>query len=88
MATLIKSSGEEISVTPINKKDFGLDELQKLVGGFIEMVRTKDGKTMIINEEGKINDLPINYKATSIYPNNEFDFIVGDVLICSENEIL
>ena len=33
MAILIKSSGEEIKVSPDNKKDFGLDELQKFVGG-------------------------------------------------------
>ena len=88
MATLIKSSGEEINVSPSNKKGFGLDELQKYVGGLIEIVRTKDNKPMIINEEGKINDLPINQKATEIYPYNEYDFIVGDVLICQEDEIL
>lgn len=88
MATLIKSNGEETNVLPKNKMDFSLEELQKLVGGLIEIVRTKDGKPMIINEEGKINDLPVNQKATAIYPYNEYDFIVGDVLICQENEIL
>jgi hypothetical protein len=60
MATLIKANGEEKNVFPNNKKDFQLDELQKFVGGLIEIVKTKDGKTMVINEEGKINDLPIN----------------------------
>ncbi len=88
MATLIKSNGEEKNVLPKNNKDFTLEELQKYVGGLIEIVRTKDGKPMIINEEGKINDLPINYKATELYPYNKYDFIVGDVLICSDNEIL
>ena len=88
MATLIKSTGEEIEVFPKNKTDFQLTELQKIVGGFIEIVKTKDGKTMVINEEGKVNDLPINQKASELYPYNEFDFIVGDVLICNENEIL
>ena len=88
MATLIKSNGEEKNVLPDNKMDFTLEELQKYVGGLIEIVRTKDGKPMIINEEGKINDLPINQKATAIYPYNEYDFIIGDVLICQEDEIL
>ena len=87
MATLIKSNGEEINVIPNNKKDFQLDELQKYVGGFIEVVRTKGNKIMVINEEGKINDLPINQKASQFYQYNEFDFIVGDVLICQSNEI-
>jgi hypothetical protein len=87
MATLIKSNGEEINVLPNNKKDFQLDELQNYVGGLIEIVKTKDGKTMVINEEGKINDLPINQKASQLYQYNESDFIAGDVLICQSNEI-
>ena len=87
MATLIKSSGEEINVFPNNKTDFQLDELQKFVGGLIEIIKTKDGKTIVINEECKINDLPINQKASQLYQYNKFDFIVGDVLICQSNEI-
>jgi Domain of unknown function (DUF3846) len=88
MATFIKANGEETNVLPKNKTDFKLDELQNYVGGFIEIVRTKGNKMMIINEEGKINELPVNYKATEMYQYDEFDFIAGDVLICNENEIL
>ena len=88
MATLIKTNGVETNLTPQNKTDFQLTELQKIVGGLIEIVKTKDGRTMVINEEGKINDLPINQKASELYQYNEFDFIAGDVLICNEKEIL
>ena len=88
MATLVKTNGEEITVLPKNKTDFKLDELQNYVGGIIEIVRTKDNKMMVINEEGKINELPMNEKATDLYIHSDFDFIVGDVLICDENEIL
>lgn len=87
MATLIKSNGETLEVTPENGKAFQLDELQKYVGGLIEIVRTKLGKPMIINEEGKIDGLPLNQTASEIYQYSEFDFIVGDVLICESNEI-
>jgi hypothetical protein len=87
MATLIKSNGEEINVAPKNKIDFQLAELQDFVGGFIEIVKTKDGRTMVMNEEGKINDLPMNLKATQLYQHNQFDCIVGDVLICQPNEL-
>ena len=88
MATLIKTNGVETNLTPQNKTDFQLTELQKIVGGLIQIVKTKDGRTMVINEEGKINDLPINQKASELYQYNEFDFIAGDVLICNEKEIL
>jgi hypothetical protein len=67
MATLIKSNGEETNILPQNKTDFKLDELQNYVGGLIETVRTKDNKIMVINEEGKINELPMNEKATELY---------------------
>ncbi|MBZ0201580.1 MAG: DUF3846 domain-containing protein [Ignavibacteria bacterium] len=41
-ALLIKSSGEKISITPENGIIFSLKELQKHVGGYIEMLLTKD----------------------------------------------
>ena len=87
MATLIKSNGETLEVTPKDKKSFQLEELQKYEGGLIEIVKTKLGKPMIINEEGKIEGLPLNQIASEIYQYSEYDFIVGDVLICEPNEI-
>ena len=42
MATLIKTNGEETNVTPQNKTDFKLDELQNYVGGIIEIVRSEE----------------------------------------------
>ena len=53
MATLLKSNGEETNVLPKNKTDFKLVELQNYVGGLIEIVKTNDGRTMVINEKGK-----------------------------------
>jgi hypothetical protein len=67
--------------------DNSLDGLQKAVGGYIQIIPTLDGKIMVLNEEGKMNDLPYNKKATemaNIFPN---DYIVGDVVIAEENEI-
>lgn len=48
-----------------------------------------NGKSMYVNEEGKLNGLPYNEKATQILrqqgriPN---DYIVGDVVILSNEE--
>jgi len=85
MARLIKSTGEEIQVTPENGKKFSLKELQSFVGGYIEIVYlTKE--LMVVNEEGKLNNLPYNAKATDVF-NRGGDFIVGDVLIASKKEI-
>jgi hypothetical protein len=37
-----------------------LEELQKLVGGLIELVVMDDGTELIVNEEGIMLDLPLN----------------------------
>jgi hypothetical protein len=80
---LIKANGELTEVSPANGKKFGLDELQKFVGGYIEIL-SLGALVMVVNEEGKLNGLPVNLNATDIWGK---DVIVGDVLICSPNLI-
>lgn len=84
MAQIIKTTGEIIETEPSNGTDFSLTELQAVVGGFIEVVYLPDGRLMVVNEEGKLNGLPINEKASELYP----DLIVGDVLVCEYYEIV
>lgn len=88
MATLIKSTGEEISISPTTGKHYKLRELQQLVGGYIETLPVATEQLMIVNEEGKFLNLPINKRATEIaFENCIPDIIVGDVLICLTTEI-
>jgi uncharacterized protein DUF3846 len=52
-----------------------LDRLQKLVGGYIELVQVKyKGRryNAFVNEEGKLYSLAYNPKATALY-HNAFD---------------
>ena len=58
--------------------------------GLAEVVRLNNGELMLIDEEGKLKNYPVNGQATSlahlhesIYPH---DCIVGDALILEENE--
>lgn len=89
MATLFKTNGETILVVPENQKKFTLEELQKYVGGYIEILTISDNNFMVINEEGKLEQLPLNDKATEIYIKHFGfnDIIVGDVLIVSNDDI-
>lgn len=87
MATLIKTNGEEVEVTPKNKKHFSLEELQSFVGGYIELTETTDGRRMVVNEEGKLSGLPFNAKATQLFVGRNYDSIVGDALVCANKEI-
>ena len=79
----LKSNGEKIIVKPENGKDFKYEELRNFVGGYIETVYLKNNEIMIVNEEGKINDLDINENATNVYIQSYgvMDIIVGDVLL-------
>jgi hypothetical protein len=83
-AKILKTTGEVLEVEPKNKTDFSLEELQEIVGGYIEIVQLGDRKVMVVNEDGVFFNLPINTKATNLYNS----VIVGDVLICKSNQIL
>lgn len=89
-AKLLKTNLDVIDVTPKNGTDFSLDELRGFVGGFIEIVPLTTSKIMVINEEGKLNDLPVNILATkALYLAIGLfcDVIVGDALICDSEMI-
>lgn len=56
-----------------------LEVLQGFVGGLIDYVQISTrGIDMIINDEGKILGMDVNYNATRLYA---YDIIVGDVLV-------
>ena len=44
-----------------------LEELQKLVGGYIEVHTLRNGDSLIMNEEGLMQNLPINQEATKLF---------------------
>lgn len=89
MATYINTNGLERNVTPKDGNKFSLEELQNLVGGYIERIAMPNGQAMYINEEGKFNDLPWNRRATTILKLCgliPYDYIVGNVVILSNEE--
>lgn len=89
---IIKTDGTTINYSPKAGAHYELEELQEIVGGFIEIISLHDGRMMVINEEGKLNGLPYNDLATDIAHDAnaiyDDDFVVGDILICKEGDIL
>lgn len=88
MDYIIKTDGKKIKVAP-EKKTYSLEELQSIVGGYIEIVWLSQFYLMVVNEEGKLNGLPMNDKATDLLRlcKDTTDFIVGDVLVCEKDHI-
>lgn len=86
MAYILKVDG---STEPIGEKGryLKLDELQKAVGGYIELVRIPkhngDRTLLVINESGKLEGLPVNPIATVEYCKTHLgsDTIVGGVVV-------
>lgn len=88
MATLLKAGHAPVEVQPKNGTDFTLEELQEFVGGFIEVIPAREeGFILVINEEGKLNGLPYNGRATDLADIYLWDCIVGDALLCRDDEV-
>lgn len=85
MKTAIKLTTEgKASLIDLTADSNELLTLQTAVGGYIEAKTLQGGYTLFMNEEGKLQGLPMNERATEIWLANfpTFpDVIVGDVVI-------
>ena len=70
MKVVVKEVGKKAEVREIANE---LADLQKIVGGYIEVVRVDADVLMICDEEGKLKGKPYNFDLGR-------DIIVGDVL--------
>lgn len=85
---IYKANGEVIETSPKNGTNYTLEELKEIVGGYIEIIHLTENKIMVVNEEGKLNNLPYNDNATLRFRFfKTIDFIVGDTLVCHTNRI-
>jgi len=108
MAKYYKTTGEVLEVKPENGKHFVYKELQAFIKGdgedrgMVEIVPLPDGKSIVVNEEGKEDigvcraDTSKNIKATEVwkkvypideYPDNNDELICGNALVCEESEL-
>ena len=76
-----------VNGTAENFEDTSLESMQQAVGGYIEIIRFgSQEQMMVLDEEGKLKNKPINEVAT-LLANIPGDYIVGDVLIAEDGEI-
>jgi hypothetical protein len=81
MATLLRADGTAEVLQPPNGVNWSLQELQTLVGGYIEIAMTLDGRWMVLDDEGKLKRKPLNAAATRVYKYGRRDPVVGDALV-------
>lgn len=89
MATLIRATGEQMTVKTASGGKFTLEELQGFVSGFIERIDLQNGKAMYINEDGKAMQMKRNIEATVCFQQRgclQGDYIAGDAVILDYSE--
>jgi hypothetical protein len=84
MALLIQADGTTQEVQP-QGKHFTLQDLQRLVGGYIEFIHLTDGRWLAMDEDRKLKGLPVNIHAAALaaLPG---DFLVGPAVVLSAAE--
>ena len=85
MAWILKVDGtkeELIGAGP--DRELSLEQLRKGIGGgWIESLTISPTEVLIVDEEGKLKNMPFNQQATEKAMNAGFaDMIVGDAILC------
>lgn len=71
------------------KKKMTLEEMQSFVEGLIQIVPFDDETEIVVNDEGKLDNLPVNQIATQYWTDRYgyTDVIVGNAIIAMKGEI-
>lgn len=98
MAHLYYTNGDIKTIEPKNGTDFTLDEIKEHIHGYIEAIAIRDPERllggqellMLIDEDGKLKNLPANINATRFVHNTQsiqvYDYIVGNAILCKRSE--
>ena len=74
-------------IVTFKNKFVSLKEMQDIVGGYVEFVYLPDNLIMVVNEEGKMNNLPVNEYINLIYSKIINYIIVGDILLINNKYV-
>jgi hypothetical protein len=86
----VNTDASEFKIIKDSKDEPSLKEAQEFVGGYVEGITFPNGDYLIINEEGKLKNLPLNPEATALwratFDNDNYitgrnDFVVGPAIL-------
>lgn len=88
MAIILRGNGTAKFIRPANGVSFVLEEMQKAVGGFVEIIRCKDPRFILVaHEESKFGKHEHNYNASKLAKLFPGDYVAGDVIFCKDAEV-
>ena len=65
--TKVNTTADEFKIIDSVKDEPTLKEAQAFVGGMVEGISFPNGDYLIVNEEGKLMQLPLNPEATALW---------------------
>ena len=92
----VNTDANEFKIVSDSKDEPTLESAQKFVGGYVEGITFPNGDYLIINEEGKLMNLPLNPEATALwratFDNDNYitgrkDFVVGPAILIKANAL-
>ena len=94
--TKINTDAAQFKIIDDVKDEPDLKTAQKFVGGMVEGISFPNGDYLIINEEGKLMQLPLNPEATALwratftkdkYLYGYDDFVVGPAILIKKKAL-
>ena len=95
MTKEIKNTAK-LQIIEDSKHEPNLEAAQEFVGGMVEGITFPNGDYLIINEEGKLMQLPLNVEATKLwrstftkdkYAFGYDDFVVGPAILIKKDAL-
>jgi len=81
MAKIFRANGNREDIEYEGPKEtLTLEQVQKVVDGYVEVIKVPNSHNiLIVDEEGKLKNKPINVTASKLAQQE----IVGDVVLCT-----
>ena len=92
----INTKASEFKIITDQKDEPDLKAAQKFVGGMVQGIEFPNGDLLLLNEEGKIFNLPLNPEATALwratftkdkYAYGYDDFVVGPAILIKKQAL-
>ena len=92
----INTKAAEFKIIENKKDEPNYKEVSKFVGGMVECVQFPNGDLLLLNEEGKLMQLPLNPEATTLwratFTKDKYlfgydDFVVGPAILIKKQAL-
>ena len=96
MTDKINTDANEFKIIENKKDEPQYKEVSKFVGGMVECVTFPNGDLLLLNEEGKLIQLPLNPEATALWRstftkethiNGYDDWVSGPAILIKKNAL-